>query len=141
MTETAPRDADDPQLRGAAFFDLDRTLLAGASGPVISEALRHVGLLSGATGALENLAFGIFNVIGETWPSMLLTRQGARAARGWPVDLVRKAADRAAEPLADAVLPYARQLIEDHRGEHRALVLATTTPYDLVRPLAERLGF
>ncbi len=140
MTETATRDAD-PQLRGAAFFDLDRTLLAGASGPVISEALRHVGLLSGATGALENVAFGIFNLIGETWPSMLLTRQGARAARGWPVKLVREAADRAAEPLAESVLPYARQLIEDHRGEHRGLVLATTTPYDLVRPLAELLGF
>ena len=32
--------------RGAAFFDLDRTLLAGASGPVISEALRAAGVVS-----------------------------------------------------------------------------------------------
>ncbi len=129
------------QLRGAAFFDLDRTLLSGASGPVLSEALRHVGLLTGATGAIENLAFGIFNLIGETWPSMLVTRQGARAARGWPVELVREAADRAAGPLSEAVLPYARKLIDEHRGEHRSLVMATTTPHDLIRPLAEALGF
>ena len=93
--------------QGAAFFDLDRTLLSGASGPIISEALRDVGLLTGATGPVEAIAFGFFDLVGETWPSMFLTRQGARASRGWSVDLVRAAAERAAEPLADAVLPYA----------------------------------
>lgn len=134
-------DLRTPSRRGAAFFDLDRTLLSGASGPVLSEALRHVGLISGATGAIESIAFGIFNLIGETWPSMLVTRQGARAARGWPVELVREAAERAAGPLHDAVLPYARKLIDEHRDEHRALVMATTTPHDLIRPLAEALGF
>ena len=34
--------ADD---RSAVFFDLDRTLLRGASGPVISSALRRAGLM------------------------------------------------------------------------------------------------
>ena len=125
----------------AAFFDLDRTLLSGASGPILGEALRHVGLLTTSTGPLESLAFGLFNAIGETWPSMLLTRQGARAARGWSVDLVGAAAERAAGPLAEAVLPYAQQLIAEHKSRGRALVLATTTPEDLIRPLAEALGF
>ena len=125
----------------AAFFDLDRTLLSGASGPILGEALRHVGLLTTSTGPLESLAFGLFNAIGETWPSMLLTRQGARAARGWSVDLVGAAAERAAGPLAEAVLPYAQQLIAEHKSQGRALVLATTTPEDLIRPLAEALGF
>ena len=32
--------------RAAAFFDLDRTLLAGASGPVLSKALRTAGVIS-----------------------------------------------------------------------------------------------
>ena len=31
--------------REAAFFDLDRTLLRGASGPAISAALREAGVL------------------------------------------------------------------------------------------------
>src|SRR4029077_15133668 len=30
---------------------------------------------------------------------------------------------------------------DEHRGEGRLLVMATTTPIDLVRPLADRLGF
>ncbi len=135
----APAASDDG--RSAAVFDLDRTLLSGASGPILSEALRHVGLLSGSTSSIESVAFGIFNLIGETWPSMLVSRQGARAARGWSVELVRAAADRAAEPLRDAVLPYAEKVIEEHREAGRLLVMATTTPEDLIRPLAEALGF
>lgn len=125
----------------AAVFDLDRTLLSGASGPMLSEALRHVGLLGASAGGLESVAFGIFNLIGETWPTMLLSRQGARAARGWSVELVRAAAERAAEPLADSVLPYAQRVIDEHRSAGRTLVMATTTPRDLIGPLAERLGF
>lgn len=130
-----------PAPTSAAIFDLDRTLLSGASGPIIGEALRHVGLLTAPSGTLESVAFGVFNLIGETWPSMLVTRQGARAARGWSVDLVRAAAERAAEPLAEAVLPYAQQLIAEHRAQGRLLVMATTTPEDLIRPLADALGF
>ncbi len=125
----------------AAIFDLDRTLLSGASGPIIGEALRHVGLLTSPAGALESVAFGVFNLIGETWPSMLVTRQGARAARGWSVELVRAAAERAAVPLAEAVLPYAQQVIAEHKAQGRTLVMATTTPEDLIRPLAGELGF
>lgn len=125
----------------AAIFDLDRTLLSGASGPIISEALRHVGLIGSSTGGIESIAFGIFNLIGETWPSMFVSRQGARAAKGWPVELVQEAAQRAAGPLHDAVLPFAHQVIEEHRAAGRTLVMATTTPGDLITPLAEALGF
>ncbi|HPU38872.1 MAG TPA: HAD-IB family hydrolase [Microthrixaceae bacterium] len=127
--------------RSAAFFDLDRTLLAGASGPVLGAALREAGLVSGSTQGIESVMFKVFDVIGETYPSMIVSRQGARVARGWPVALVRDAARKASGPLADAVLPYARQLIEEHRDAGRLLVMATTTPADLIRPLAERLGF
>src|SRR5437660_108609 len=50
----------------AAFFDLDRTLLRGASGPVISEALRAVGVLSDRTIPGEGLLYKVFDTIGET---------------------------------------------------------------------------
>lgn len=140
-TEQDPSTSERSRPTSAAFFDLDRTLLSGASGPILGEALRHVGLLTTSAGPLESLAFGLFNAIGETWPSMLLTRQGAKAARGWSVDLVGAAAERASGPLADAVLPYAQNLIAEHKSQGRALVLATTTPEDLIRPLAEALGF
>ena len=64
---------------GAAFFDLDRTLLAGASGPAISAALRAVGLMSDRSIPGQDLVFRAFNMFGETLPSMLLTRQAAVA--------------------------------------------------------------
>jgi putative phosphoserine phosphatase/1-acylglycerol-3-phosphate O-acyltransferase len=123
-----------------AFFDLDRTLLGEASGPVISAELRAAAVLPERTMPGENLLFGLFNAIGETWPSMLLTRQGARAARGWPRAGVRAAGRAAAAKLIDQVQPYARILIDLHRSEGRPVVMATTTPHDVVEPLAEALG-
>ncbi|MCP3912681.1 MAG: HAD-IB family hydrolase [Actinomycetia bacterium] len=127
-------------MTAAAFFDLDRTLLIGASGPVISEAMRAEGVIGPNSVPGEKLLFGLFDAIGETLPTMLITRQGARAAKGWSVEAVRKVGDAVAEPLAERVLPYARQAIDQHQAEGRPVVLATTTPYDLVKPLADELG-
>ena len=123
-----------------AFFDLDRTLLGGASGPVISAELRAAGVLPDRTVPGEAFVFGLFNAIGETWPSMLLTRQAARASRGWPHAAVRAAGEAAAAVLIDQVQPYARILIDQHRADGRPVVMATTTPYDVVKPLADALG-
>ncbi|MEX0768100.1 MAG: HAD-IB family hydrolase [Microthrixaceae bacterium] len=141
--QTAPENSSPPSgiPKTAAIFDLDRTLLAGASGPIISSALRQVGLLSTSTSGIESVAFGVFNLIGETWPSMFVSRQGARAARGWPVELVEEAAEIATSSLLQSVLPFALQEIEEHRSAGRKLVMATTTPADLITPLAEALGF
>ena len=139
-TEAEPRRAGERR-RSAAFFDLDRTLLAGASGPILGAALREAGVVSGSTQGVESVLFKVFDLIGETYPSMLVSRQGARVAKGWSVAAVQAAARKAAEPLAAAVLPYARQLIEGHRDAGRMVVMATTTPNDLIRPLAEALGF
>jgi putative phosphoserine phosphatase/1-acylglycerol-3-phosphate O-acyltransferase len=127
--------------RSAAFFDLDRTLLRGASGPIISEALRTAGVLSGRSIPGESLVYRIYERIGETVPSMALTRQAARFAKGWVREVVQDAGREAAKVLADAIQPFARPIIEEHRVAGRALVLATTTPDDLIRPLAEALGF
>ncbi|MEL7209399.1 MAG: HAD-IB family hydrolase, partial [Actinomycetota bacterium] len=46
----------------------------------------------------------------------------------------------AAATLIDQVQPYAKILIEQHRAEGRPVVMATTTPFDVVEPLAEALG-
>jgi putative phosphoserine phosphatase/1-acylglycerol-3-phosphate O-acyltransferase len=125
--------------RGAAFFDLDRTLLAGASGPVFSEAMRAAGLI-GREIPGERLLFGLFNTVGETLPSMALARQAVALAKGRSRQAVQGVADVAADTLVGLIQPYAANLFEDHRAAGRPIVLATTTPYDLVKPLAERLG-
>lgn len=125
----------------AAFFDLDRTLLPGASGPALSAALREEGVLTGSPVPGEGLLFGVFDLIGETRPTMLLARQGVRFARGWDVTAVARAGERAAAQLVARIQPYARQELAMHRREGRRLVIATTSPEELVRPLGAALGF
>jgi putative phosphoserine phosphatase/1-acylglycerol-3-phosphate O-acyltransferase len=125
----------------AAIFDLDRTLLRGASGPVLSAALRDAGVMGERSLPGEGLVYKLFDFVGETRPSMILTRQAARFAKGWRQEQVRDAGTQAAEMLAGAVQPFALPIIEDHRAAGRLLVLATTTPEDMIRPLADRLGF
>src|SRR3954471_5782394 len=125
---------------GAALFDLDRTLLAGPSGPVLAEAMREAGL-GGRTLPGERFVYGLFSAFGETLAGMALARQAATLARGRSQAAVQAAAAQAAEVLKGMVQPYAASLFEHHRQAGRALVLATTTPYDLVKPLADALGF
>jgi putative phosphoserine phosphatase/1-acylglycerol-3-phosphate O-acyltransferase len=127
--------------RAAAYFDLDRTLLAGASGPIFSEALREVGLRPERPNPAEPLLFGLFNLLGENRPTMMLTRQMARMAKGWPRADVLKAAELAVTGLVARVQPYAMTLLGEHRDAGRTVVLATTTPEDLIRPAAEAIGF
>ena len=124
----------------AAFFDLDRTLLTGASGPMFSTMLKRVGVLPDRNIPGEALVFKFFDVVGETLPSMLVTRQMARAASGWDRSLVQDAGRQAAERLVDEVPGFAKALIARHQDEGRRVILATTSPYDLVRPLADALG-
>jgi len=45
------------------------------------------------------------------------------------------------EDLIDLVQPWALEELAAHRAEGRLLVLATTSPHDLVDPLASALGF
>ncbi len=123
----------------AAFFDLDRTLLRGASGPVFSTELKRAGLLPDRSIPGEGLVFKVFDVIGETIPSMLATRQMARAASGWERAKVQAAGVASVAPLMAAVPGFAKQLIARHRAEGRKVVMATTSPYDLVAPLARAL--
>lgn len=126
--------------RPAAFFDLDRTLLRGASGPVITAALRSVGVLSDRVLPGENIVYQLFNLIGETRPSMMLARQNARFSGGQVRAKVQEAGEHAAEMLCELVQPYALPIIAEHKQAGRPVVLATTSPYDLIKPFADALG-
>jgi putative phosphoserine phosphatase / 1-acylglycerol-3-phosphate O-acyltransferase len=125
--------------QGAAFFDLDRTLLAGASGEVFSAAMKAAGLVNRSLPG-EGLLFRMFNTIGETLPSMALARQAVAMAKGKSRVAVQAAAETAAERLLEMVQPLAASVFEQHRAAGRPVVMATTTPYDLVKPLADLLG-
>lgn len=120
-------------MTGAAFFDLDRTLLPKASGPALSAAMRQTGVVSARVPG-ESLLFGYFNLLGESLGSIALARQAVLVARGRPADAFDEAAELAADVLEPMVGPFAKMLIREHREAGRPVVLATTTPEHLVRP-------
>jgi putative phosphoserine phosphatase/1-acylglycerol-3-phosphate O-acyltransferase len=126
--------------QAAAFFDLDRTLLRGASGPILTAALREAGVLPDRSFPGEGLVYRIYDVVGETLPGMALARRAANYAAGWSAEAVVEAATEAAKVLTGRIQPYARQLMDEHRAAGRPVVLATTTPFDMVKPFADELG-
>ena len=97
---TCPGSIDSPIVApsGAAFFDLDRTLLRGASGEVFSEAMRSAGLVS-RTIPGERYIYRLFNTVGETLPSMALARQAVDFAKGRSRASVQEAAEQRRRPV------------------------------------------
>ena len=127
---------------GAVFVDLDRTLLRSASGPVFHQAMEDEGVLPpGRHLPGDRLMYSFYNRFGESVPFIGLARAAARVMRGRSVDATRRAGKRAVEPLSDLIQPWALAALAVHRAEGRALVLATTSPLDMVSPLADALGF
>jgi len=127
-------------VRTSAIFDLDRTVLRGPSGLAINEALVELGLRGGSIFG-ETVLYRTYALFGENPLGIALARAAALGVRGWSVDRMRAAGRRAADLLAPEVGSYVPSLLEEHRRAGHLLVLATTTPDVLVRPLAERLGF
>lgn len=125
----------------AAFFDLDRTAVEGPTGPAFSDALRELGLLGPRRHPLETVLFGLYELIGETAGAMGLSRQAVGLTAGWDEVAVADAGRIAATRLLGSVAPFLRVELEAHRRAGRGLVLATTSPDELARPLAASLGF
>jgi putative phosphoserine phosphatase/1-acylglycerol-3-phosphate O-acyltransferase len=123
----------------AVFFDLDRTLLRGGSGPVLAEALRKAGAVPSRSIPGQGLIYKAYDRFGESLTGIALARAAAAALRGRPRAAVLEAAESATDDLVRIVAPYALALIEEHHEAGRPVVLATTTPRDFIEPLARRL--
>ncbi|MEO0495168.1 MAG: HAD-IB family hydrolase [Actinomycetota bacterium] len=126
--------------RAAAFFDLDRTLVSVASPKIFQRHLSAAGFGTAVDGALSDIAFKVFELAGESAIVGRSAKLAPRAAAGWPVDEVIAAAGPAAAEVAGHVSEFARAELAMHRDAGRTVVLATTTPEHLVRPLADLLG-
>lgn len=127
--------------RAAAVFDLDRTLIRGSSAPVFQRHLAAAGIGPQGGGAVTSFFAKPFDLFGESYAVMQLARLAPRAAAGLDVAATVAACEAAAGELVGRVLPYARVLLDEHRAAGRTLVLATSSPDHMVRPLADELGF
>ncbi|MFC3493136.1 HAD family hydrolase [Glycomyces rhizosphaerae] len=128
---------------GAAFFDLDKTVIAKASSLAFSRPLYQGGLLARRDVlkvAYSHLLFRLGGSADEV--QMARTRDYvAELSRGWPAEEVRSIVNETLEELiAPAVYAEAAALIEAHRSAGRAVVLVSASGEEMVAPIGRMLG-
>jgi HAD superfamily hydrolase (TIGR01490 family) len=131
----------DGAARGAAFFDLDRTLIRRSSMLAMAPTLRRHGLIGWRSLALASVWHAVYLIRGVS------SRQLAQAAdqtfrlmRGWPVEQFRDLIRAEIEPLAALAFPDAIQRMREHQARGEQAVVVSASLVDLVEPLAARLG-
>jgi HAD superfamily hydrolase (TIGR01490 family) len=127
---------------GAAFFDLDKTVIARASMVAMGGPLYREGLVS--RWLLMRAVWGqlVYLWIGADEKKLARTRDSVlRLAAGWERDRVaRIARDAIEEVLEPIVYAEAIDLIAEHRAAGRSVYLVSASPTEIVEPLAAHLG-
>jgi len=126
----------------AAFFDLDKTVIAKASMAAFSRPLYRAGLISPWLVARAMWGQMIFHLYGADEETMRKVRESAlRITRGWEqariMAVVRDTLTDVIEPI---VYDEALQLIRDHQAAGRRVFLISASPEEIVAPLAQFLG-
>jgi HAD superfamily hydrolase (TIGR01490 family) len=129
--------------RSAAFFDLDKTVIAKSSALAFGRPFYRDGLISRRDvikGAYAQLMFRIGG--GSDEQTMSRTRDYvAQLCTGWRVDQVQQIVK---ETLAELIQPYvyaeAAALIEEHQAAGRDVVLVSASGEEMVRPIGDLLG-
>ncbi|GIG29843.1 HAD family hydrolase [Cellulomonas marina] len=142
-TGTVPATATpSPPSSAAAFFDLDKTLIATTTPAAFSAALRRTGLLTRRAMLRAARAQTAFLLRGATADRTERLKQAMTPlVRGWDVDvLTRAVADAAEESVRPLLSPEAVALVEEHHAQGRAVVVVSASPEEMVRPIAALIG-
>lgn len=127
--------------RGAAFFDLDRTLIRRSSMLALAPTLRRSGLIGWRSLARATAWHAVYLVRGVSSKQLSdVAGQTFRLMRGWPVDEFRALIAEEIEPLAALAFPDAIQRMRAHQARGEPAVVVSASLIDLVQPLADRLG-
>ena len=128
--------------RSAAFFDLDKTIIAKSSTLAFSKPFQAGGLIS--RGAVLRSAYAqfVYLVGGADHDQMEKLRSFmSELCAGWDVATVR---DIVADTIHNVVDPLvydeAVSLIEEHRLAGRDIVIVSTSGAEVVGPIGEMLG-
>jgi HAD superfamily hydrolase (TIGR01490 family) len=126
----------------AAFFDLDKTIIATSSTLAMGRTFYDSGLISRKhvlRGAVARFIYALGRADADRMASM---RDGlARLVTGWDVDQVRTIVDEALHGLIEPMIySEAVDLIESHRSAGRAIVIVSTSGDDVVAPIGEMVG-
>ncbi|GAA0968477.1 HAD-IB family hydrolase [Acrocarpospora macrocephala] len=133
----------EPDLAAAAFFDVDNTMIRGASIYHFARGLASRGLFT--TRDLVRFAFGqaMFRVRGDENPEHVAKAKEMALAfvAGLKVeDVVRLGEEIYDEVMADRIWSGARALAQAHLDAGQRVWLVTATPVELAQVIARRLG-
>jgi HAD superfamily hydrolase (TIGR01490 family) len=127
---------------GAAFFDLDRTLLSRSSSLALAGTFRKRGLIGRpqlAKAALAQLVFARFGAgqarVGRTANSAMTILQGLS------VEVMHEIVEEAWEPvLRPLVYREAVDLAAEHTGRGEPVFIVSAALYEVVETIAQKLG-
>jgi len=128
--------------RVAAFFDLDKTILAASSTFALGRGLRRRGMLPPRTAARSVYAHASYMVRGADHVQMERMRELlSDLVTGWDLEVVGEVvAEALEEVLVPLVYPEAAELIRWHQQFGRPVVIVSSAAEEVVRPIGERLG-
>ena len=126
----------------AAFFDLDKTVIARASMAAFGHTFYRGGLISRRTVMRALVSQLVYLHLGASEQKLARIRESVLAmTRGWDQaqvsELVREALDKVVEPI---IYAEAIELIEQHHAAGRKTYIVSASPEEIVQPLAEYLG-
>jgi HAD superfamily hydrolase (TIGR01490 family) len=126
----------------AAFFDLDKTVISKSSSLALTRPMFKAGLVSRSTLLKGAYAQLVYLMVGADEKRMDKVKESMAAlTKGWDRAQVEEIVRDALEDLID---PYiyleALDLMELHRAQGRKVFIVSSSPEEIVRPLADRLG-
>src|ERR671924_698903 len=126
----------------AAFFDLDKTMISRSSTLALSRPLYRAGMVS--RGQLLRGAYAqlVYLLVGADEDKMARLKEGMlQLTRGWDRAQVERLVENV---ILDVIDPYvyaeALDLMELHRAEGRRIYIVSSSPEEVVRPLARHFG-
>ena len=126
----------------AAFFDLDKTIIAKSSTLAFTRPMFKAGLLSGSTLAKAGVAQAYYQAFGADHDQMERVKEElSNLTQGWYRDeVVAVVEETVDEVVAPLVFAEALAVIDEHRREGRKVVIISASPEEIVRPLCRYLG-
>ncbi|MGH8874516.1 MAG: HAD family hydrolase [Acidimicrobiia bacterium] len=126
----------------AAFFDLDKTIIAKSSTLAFGGSLYRAGFLSRRALLKAAIAQAVYVMFGADHDQIERVREEMTAlTKGWDraqiEQLIEEAVDEVVAPL---VYAEALAIIDEHHRAGRRVVVISSSPAEVVRPLGKYLG-
>jgi HAD superfamily hydrolase (TIGR01490 family) len=126
----------------AAFFDLDKTVIARAALVAFSRPLHRAGYLSRWLVLRALYGHFVFQYFGADDERMAKMRESAlRVTRGWHQATIQQLVEETLDEIVDPIVyAEALELIRAHQAAGRRVYLISASPEEIVAPLGRHLG-